>query len=70
MDDPIEEFAYLWTTEREDWAVLRLDPDEAGLPFNRRSRNALLIDENDDLADAVVARMVAEGLPIITTVSE
>jgi hypothetical protein len=70
MADPVEAFAYLWTTERDDWVVLRPDHDEAGLPFNRARRQALLIDEDDELSDAVVRRMIDEGLPIVTTVSE
>jgi hypothetical protein len=63
----IEEFAYLWTTERDDWVVLRVSPDDVGLPYNRVSRQALLIDEGDALATAVVQRMIAERLPVLTT---
>ena len=69
MGDSVEAFAYLWTTERDDWAVLRPDPDEAGLPFNCARRQALLIDKDDELSGAVVRRMIAEGLPVVTTVS-
>ena len=70
MTDPVEAFAYLWTTERDDWVVLRPDPDEAGLPFKRAICQALLIDEDDKLSAAVARRMIAEGLPVVTTVSE
>ena len=66
----LSEFAYLWTTQRDDWVVLRTGPDESGLPFNRLTRQALLIDEDDALADAVVQRMISEGLPVITSASE
>ena len=68
MADPVEAFAYLWTTE-DDWVVLRPDPEETGLPYNRVSRGALLI-EDDELSEAVVQRMIAKGLSVITTVSE
>jgi len=70
MADPVDAFAYLWTTERQDWVVLRPDPDDSGLPFNRVRRQALLIDEDDELSGAVVRRMIAEGLPVVTTASE
>jgi hypothetical protein len=69
MADPVEAFAYLWTTERDDWIVLRLDPEEAGLAYNRASRGVLLI-EDDELSDAVVQRMIAEGLSVVTAVSK
>ena len=66
----IEEFAYLWTTERDDWVVLRVPPGEDGLPYNRVTRQVLLIDEDVDLCSAVVRRMVAEGLPVVATPPE
>jgi hypothetical protein len=62
----VEDFAYLWTTEREEWVVLQVDPSDRGLPYNRVTRGALLIDEDDELATAVVERMIAEGLPVAT----
>jgi hypothetical protein len=37
---------------------------------DRFTRQALLIDEDDALADAVVQRMISAGLPVITSVSE
>ena len=67
MTEGVEDFAYLWTTEREDWVVLRSDSSERGLPYNRILRQVLLIDENDELANAVVQRMIDEGLPITST---
>lgn len=70
MVDRVEEFAYLWTAERGDWVVFRPAPDEPGVPFNRSERQAVLIDEDDELPGAVVRRMIAEGLPAPTTVSE
>jgi hypothetical protein len=46
--------------------VLRSDSSDRGLPYNRGLRQALLIDENDELANAVVQRKIDEGLPITT----
>ena len=66
----LSEFAYLWTTQRDHWVVLRTAPDESGLPFNRFTRQALLIDEDDALAEAVVQRMISEGLSVITSAPE
>jgi hypothetical protein len=60
--DQVEDFAYLWTTERDEWVVLRVDPSDLGLPYSRVRHHALLIDENDELATAVVQRMIAEGV--------
>jgi hypothetical protein len=40
------------------------------LPFNRFTRQALLIDEDDALAEAVVQRMISEGLSVITSAPE
>ena len=70
MAKRVEEFAYLWTTERDDWVVLRAAPDEDGLPYNRVTRQVLLIDEDDDLLVAVVRRMVAEGMPVVANSPE
>jgi len=64
--ETVEDFAYLWTTERDEWVVLCVDPSDVGLPYNRVRRHALLTDENDELAAAVVRRMIAEGLPVAT----
>jgi hypothetical protein len=64
--ETVEDFAYLWTTERDDWVVLRTDASDTGLPYNRVRHSAILIDENDELAAAVVQRMIVEGLPIAT----
>jgi hypothetical protein len=65
-DEGVEDFAYLWTTERDDWVVLRAAPDESGMPYNRVRGQMLLIDEDDDLYLAVVRRMVAEGMRVVT----
>jgi hypothetical protein len=61
----VDDFAYLWTSQREDWVVLRHEGDDVGLPYNRTTKQALLIDEDDALATAVVRRMVSEGMPVI-----
>ncbi len=61
----VDDFGYLWTTEREDWVVLESTPDDLGLPYNQRTRSVLLIDEDAALANGVVQRMMAEGLPVI-----
>jgi hypothetical protein len=64
VPEGVEAFDYLWTTEREDWVVLRSESSDPGLPYNRTLRQILLIDENDELAVAVVRRMIDEGLPV------
>jgi len=69
MADPVQAFAYFWTTGRDDLVVLRPDPEGAGLPYNRASSGVLLI-EDVELSEAVVQRMIAEGLSVVTTVSE
>jgi hypothetical protein len=63
----LDDFAYLWTTERDQWVVLRDDYDEGGIPFNQVTRSALLIDEDDELAEAVVRQMIAKGLDVTTS---
>jgi hypothetical protein len=70
VTDQVDDFAYLWTSEREDWGVLRHDSGDVGLPYNVLEKDVLLIDENDDLAAAVVRRMIAEGMSIISSLSE
>jgi hypothetical protein len=70
MGEHVDDYTYLWTSEREEWVVLRADPDDLGLPYNRRSRGVLLIDEDEALAAAVVHRMAAEGLPVVEKVPD
>jgi hypothetical protein len=63
----VDDFACAWTTEREQWVVLRADADKERVAFNRVLRSVLLIDEDDVFAAAVVRRMVALGLPVTTS---
>ena len=70
MADHVDDFAHLWTTEREEWVVFRSDPEDVGLPYNRAKRQALLIDEDDELAAGVVQRMIDEGIPVVSTPPE
>jgi hypothetical protein len=64
----VEEFAHLWTTEGDDWVVLRAASDEGGLTYNRVTRRVLLIDGDEDLSVAVVRRVVAEGVPVVANI--
>ncbi|MEJ2075852.1 MAG: hypothetical protein P8X79_20595 [Reinekea sp.] len=64
MSEPNEllEFSYLWTTEKKKWVIKDLG-DNDFLIFNKFSKSALTIDD-DDLHEAVVKKMIEEGVEI------
>ena len=49
------------------WVILAdpKGPDGAGLPYNRRTRMAILLSEDEDLADAVMQAMRSHGVPVV-----
>jgi hypothetical protein len=62
----VDDFAYLWTTERDAWVVLQSAPEQSGMPYHLATKTFLLIDEDDELAASVARRMIAEGMAVIT----
>jgi hypothetical protein len=58
----VDEHRDLW--ESGDWVLVG---SGGGLPviYHPRDRMVMLIDEDDALAEAVVRRMIAEGVPLV-----
>jgi hypothetical protein len=71
--EPLAEYRAMWTTERENWVLVREDPDDTPssflLAFNIVSRSARIFDDQA-VAEAVVARMVAAGVPVVDGLPE
>ncbi|MGA5563160.1 hypothetical protein ACPCUV_18575 [Streptomyces platensis] len=59
----MESFSYLWTTERNDWILVKTPRTVVPVIFNRSNRQALIIDD-DDLHAAVVAKMQDSGIGV------
>lgn len=54
----MEEYAYLWTTEKDDWVLVNT---EYGYGIvNKKTRMALLVSD-DDLEDALIDKMLRSG---------
>jgi hypothetical protein len=63
MDDVLSSgFEFIWNKEFDDYALVG-DSDE-GYCILKKSVDGLLIIEDDDVADAVIAKMLAEGMKI------
>lgn len=65
MDDQLQAYAYLWTTEKRDWVLLA--DDESGrkkdfVPYHIKSWRFLDIPDKA-LRRAVVEKMLAAGMP-------
>jgi len=65
----LEECEYLWTDQRDEWALLKDDKDPSNLSkyliFNIKTQSALVI-EDDDLAMAVINKMVENNVRVIS----
>ena len=65
----IEEYKYLWTTNKEDYVLLRVDDDEDGdlLVVNiARKHPEAKVFFDDRLSTAVKQRMLESGVPVVT----
>jgi hypothetical protein len=69
MDDALSSgFEFIWNKEFDDYALVG-DPDD-GYCILKKSANGLLIIEDDDVSDAVIAKMLAEGMKIYPSLLE
>jgi hypothetical protein len=68
VHEPIGEYRAMWTTDRTQWVLVREDADDSSsgflLPFHRTTRSARIIDDQA-VAEAVVARMLDAGVPVV-----
>jgi hypothetical protein len=68
VHEPLAAYRAMWTTEREEWVLVREDaegtPSGFLLPFNLTTRAARILDDQA-VAEAVVARMVDAGVPVV-----
>lgn len=65
----IEEHKYLWTTNKEDYVLLRVDDDEDGdlLVVNiARKHPEAKVFFDDRLSTAVKQRMLESGVPVVS----
>ena len=60
----IESYSYLWDGADEGWVLVRSRRRPTPTIFNRISRTALTI-EDDDLYEKVVAAMIAHGSELL-----
>ncbi len=54
----ISEYEYLWTTEKQNWVLVKTEYGDAIV--NKATQSALLISD-DELEKAVIERMRSEG---------
>ena len=59
-----EEFCYLWDGTDEGWVLARVDPTRLPAIFNRVTRQALIIDD-DQLYARVIQRMIDHGVEVL-----
>jgi hypothetical protein len=63
--DELAEFEPMWTSEARYYYLLRSDTGYLPIYLGGEEEMMVVIDENDDLANAVVAKMIEAGVPII-----
>lgn len=61
----LDNFREMWTTEAANYVLT--EHEDGYLPVNVSGREPMvvLIDEDDELADAVCGRMIAAGVPVL-----
>ncbi len=63
----ISDYEYLWNENKEDYVLLRVDDDY--MIIDRVLQMVLLI-EDDDMSDRVIAKMIDEGNLIFDTLEQ
>ena len=63
----ISDYEYLWNENKEDYVLLRVDDDY--MIIDRVLQMVLLI-EDDDISDRVIAKMIDEGNLIFDTLEQ
>lgn len=63
----ISDYEYLWNEDKEDYVLLRVEEDY--LIIDRVHQMVLLI-EDDDMSDRVIAKMIDEGNLIFDTLEQ
>jgi hypothetical protein len=67
-DDPLQQYAYLWTTEKRDWVLLADEESQRKKDFilyHIKSWRMLDI-PNKAVHKAVVEKMIEAGIPQVT----
>lgn len=54
----IDEFSYLWTTQKEEWVLV--NSDYGCFIINKKTQMMLHVD-NDELEEAIIQKMLEEG---------
>lgn len=63
----IDDYKYLWTTEKEAWVLVNTEHGYAIV--NKNDQTALLV-SSDELADALAEQMLKSGNQIYDTINE
>ncbi len=71
MKGQLDEFAPLWGSEAKNYVLVSLELGSTNpcscLIFHRESKTAMVIEE-DEIAQAVIQRMVEAGVEIVDTI--
>lgn len=64
MKQDLKDFAYLWAGGKDgDWALVGEVPSV--IPYNRKTRSILVMIEDDEVFEQIVAKMLEAGCPMI-----
>jgi hypothetical protein len=61
----VDSFSYLWDGSEAGWVLIRLMPDQLPAIYNRHTRAALTI-EDDALCARLVAKMIEQGVSVLS----
>jgi hypothetical protein len=75
VNSELDEYAHLWGSGAKDYILVRLDPvstdPRSYMIFHRKGKNrrgtALVIEKNE-IAQAVIRRMIEAGVEIVDTI--
>lgn len=61
----IEVYSHLWTTEKDQWVLIRTSPDSMNTCiYNKRRKVALLI-ENENILKSIIDKMIKSGASVL-----
>lgn len=60
----LDTFDYLWDGSDEGWTLVQLSDQRTPVIYNRTTRAALTIDDDELYAD-VVRKMIDQGVPVL-----
>ena len=70
INDEIKEYDYLWGKEKYRYVLLKVETEYCIIYIDQKDGDEFLLIEDDDIADAVIKKMIKCGNEICETIDE